>query len=79
MKKYKNYILLISALVVFAITACVSDDTDFSAIIAEREAFEVAAVELDYTDLDEAAEHFDADDNDYVENSSFDRVVSIAF
>jgi len=66
-----------------ALSACVNDDTDLSDIIKQYQV-QPAEVELDFTALAEADDVpvTDEDDsayNDYVENTSWDKVIKIAF
>lgn len=64
-------------------TACVNDDTDFSDIIAEYQV-EPESIELDFTALTEApdvpvTDENDSAYNDYVENTSWNKVMYIDF
>ena len=64
-------------------TACVNDDTDFSDIIAEYQV-EPENIELDFTALTEApdvpvTDENDSAYNDYLENTSWNKVMYIDF
>ena len=77
-----HYIVLAS-LAAIAMTSCVSDDTDMDDIIAEY-LEEPAAIELDFSVLTEPTDVpvTDEDDpayNDYVENTSWSKVININF
>ena len=77
-----QYIVLAS-LAAIAMTSCVSDDTDMDDIIAEY-LEEPAAIELDFSALTEPTDVpvTDEDDpayNDYVENTSWSKVININF
>lgn len=74
----KRYSLFLSLLI--ALSGCESDDTDFDAIIAEHEAtLEYKTIAFDATPLAEADEDYATDDMDYVENSTFSRVIYITY
>ena len=80
--KRLQYIVLAS-LAAIAMTSCVSDDTDMDDIIAEY-LEEPAAIELDFSALTEPTDVpvTDEDDpayNDYVENTSWSKVININF
>ena len=80
--KRLHYIVLAS-LAAIAMTSCVSDDTDMDDIIAEY-LEEPAAIELDFSALTEPTDVpvTDEDDpayNDYVENTSWSKVININF
>lgn len=80
MKKILYFSLLLTALV---LVSCEKDDTDFSDIIAEYQA-EPAEVELDFSALSEepdvtVTDENDSAYNDYVENSSWNKVIYIDF
>ena len=65
------------------LASCVNDDTDMDDIIAQYQV-EPASVELDYSDLNEAADvpvtdENDSAYNDYVENSPWSKEIEIAF
>jgi hypothetical protein len=82
MKKFLHYSLLLTAMTV-ALTACESDDTDMADIIAQYQA-EPVAVELDFSELSEApdvpvTDENDSTFNDYVENTTWDKVININF
>lgn len=65
---------------IIALCACESDDTDFDAIIAEHEAaLEYKEITFDTTPLAESEEEYAADDMDYVENSTFSRIIYITY
>ena len=81
MKKNLHFSLLLLALVGMA--SCVNDDTDMDDIIAQY-MVEPAAVELDYSTLTEdddtpVTDENDSTYNDYVENTSWDKVITIAY
>lgn len=65
--------MMIFACALFA--ACENDDTDFGDIIGggdnDEPEYVPCSVEFDYSPLDEPAESFPLDDNDYVENNTF--------
>ena len=66
-----------------AMASCQKDDTDFSDIIPQYQV-EPASIELDFSALSEApdvpvTDETDSAYNDYVENSSWSRVIHIAF
>lgn len=69
------YTLLAAAML---LASCTNDDTDFGQLVPDRD-FESLGVELDYSALTEPQETVPADDNDYMENNTFDAVVSISF
>ena len=80
--KRLHYIVLAS-LAAIAMTSCVSDDTDMDDIIAEY-LEEPATIELDFSALTEPTDVpvTDEDDpayNDYVENTSWSKVININF
>ena len=65
------------------LASCVSDDTDLADVIAQYQV-EPVDIELDFSDLAEAADVVVADENDpayndYVENSSWSKVIEIAY
>jgi len=72
----------------WGLAACESDDTDFSSLTSDRweddgsgsdgEVVAVKDFDIDTTPLAES-ETFSADDNDYVENSTFDYQVTISY
>ena len=77
------YFGLLVAVLGLMLVSCESDDTDMDDIIA---AYQVEPVEiaLDYSELSEAADvpvtdENDSAYNDYVENSSWNKVISISF
>ena len=77
-----SYLLLLAALTM-ALSSCENDDTDFDDIIAEYQA-EPASIELDYSDLSEVPDAVVTDENDsayndYVENTSWNKVIRITF
>ena len=82
MKKFLRYgFLLITLALVMA--SCVKDDTNLDDIIAQYMA-EPVAVELDFTELAEVPDvpvtnEDDPAFNDYVENTDWDKVISINF
>lgn len=67
------------------LTGCKNDDTDFSDLINSspndpaEEIPEPESIELDFSQLIEGEEVFSALDNDYVENSTFEKTVYITF
>lgn len=82
MKKFLRYSLLLAALTM-VMASCQKDDTDMDDIIAQYQV-EPAAVELDFTALDEAPDvpvtnENDSAYNDYVENTSWSKVINISF
>ena len=65
------------------LASCVSDDTDLADVIAQYQV-EPVDIELDFSDLAEAGDVVVADENDpayndYVENSSWSKVIEIAY
>ena len=82
MKKFLRYSLMLAALTL-VMASCVKDDTDMDDVIAQYQV-EPAAVELDFTELTEAADvpvtnEADPAYNDYVENTSWGKVMNIEF
>ena len=82
MKNILRYSLIMTALTLMFVS-CQKDDTDMDAIIAEY-LVEPVAVELDFSELNEApdvpiTDENDSAFNDYVENSPWSKVISIAF
>ena len=82
MRKILRY-SLIFATMAFALASCESDDTDLNDIIAQYQV-EPVSIELDYSDLSEAADvpvtdENDSAYNDYVENSPWNKVIHINF
>jgi hypothetical protein len=82
MKKFLHYSLLLAAMTM-VMASCQKDDTDMDDIIAQYQV-EPAAVELDFTTLDEAPDvpvtnENDSAYNDYVENTSWGKVIYINF
>ena len=82
MKKMIRYSLLLIALT-FVMASCEKDDTDMDAVLAQY-LVEPAAVELDFSALDEApdvpvTDENDSAYNDYVENSPWNKVITITF
>lgn len=71
----------------FAFFSCSDDDTDLGSLIEESEniedeienEYDILSIEFDTTPLEEVEEEFAEDDNDYVENSDFTRIVYIDF
>lgn len=67
------------------LSGCKNDDTDFSDLINSggdtpaEEVPEPEAIEWDFSELIEGEEIFSALDNDYVENSTFEKTVYITF
>ena len=81
--KKKIFMGLMAVVMGMALASCEKDDTDFTDIIAEYQV-EPAAVELDYSALSEASDvpvtdENDSAYNDYVENTSWTKVVTIDF
>lgn len=77
------YYSIVIALAGLTMASCQNDDTDMDDIIAMY-TIEPAAVELDFSDLAEApdvpvTDENDSAYNDYVENSPWNKVISIAF
>ena len=65
------------------LASCVNDDTDMDDIIAQYQ-IEPASIELDFSDLTEAADvpvtdENDSAYNDYVENTAWTRVIEIEY
>ncbi len=82
MNKILRYSLLLAALSLM-MASCEKDDTDMADIITQYQV-EPASIELDYSDLEEAADvpvtdENDSAYNDYVENSAWNRVVELNF
>ena len=82
MKKILRYSLLLTVLTL-VMASCENDDTDMDNIIAMYQV-EPASIELDYSDLTEAdddpvTDESDSTYNDYVENTSWDKVINIVF
>lgn len=82
MKKRLSYSLILVALALVT-ASCVKDDTDMDDIIA-RYQVEPVSIEMDYSALSEAddvpiTDENDSAYNDYVENSSWNKVIAINF
>lgn len=82
MRKLSYILLLLTALAV-TMTSCQKDDSDLYDVIAQYQV-EPAAIELDFSSLTEApdvpvTDESDSTFNDYVENSSWNKVINIAF
>ncbi|MBQ3730134.1 MAG: carbohydrate-binding domain-containing protein, partial [Muribaculaceae bacterium] len=82
MMRFLYYSLLVAALGA-ALTSCVNDDSDMDDIVAQY-LVEPAAIELDFSALDEApdvpvTDENDSTYNDYVENSPWNKVINITF
>lgn len=82
MKRFFYYSLLAVALGA-ALTSCVNDDSDMDDILAQY-LVEPAAIELDFSALDETpdvpvTDENDSAYNDYVENSPWNKVINITF
>ena len=82
MKRFLYYSLLAVALGA-ALTSCVNDDSDMDDILAQY-LVEPAAIELDFSAIDEApdvpvTDENDSAYNDYVENSPWNKVINITF
>lgn len=76
----QKYIAFFAVLVLLC--GCESDDSDFGDIIAalqEQQSDSVMSIAFDYTALDEEAETYAEDDNDYVENSTFSNVIYVVY
>ena len=84
MRKKIPFILLMAVMAMgLALVSCQSDDTDMDDIIALYQ-MEPVAVELDFSQMTEApdipvTDENDSAYNDYVENSPWNKVISIAF
>ena len=84
MRKKIHFIHLMAVMAMgLALVSCQSDDTDMDDIIALYQ-MEPVAVELDFSQLTEApdvpvTDENDSAYNDYVENSPWNKVISIAF
>ena len=84
MRKRIHFIHLMAVMAMgLALVSCQSDDTDMDDIIALYQ-MEPEAVELDFSELTEApdvpvTDESDSAYNDYVENSPWNKVISIAF
>ena len=84
MRKRIHFIHLMAVMAMgLALVSCQSDDTDMEDIIALYQ-MEPVAVELDFSQLTEApdvpvTDENDSAYNDYVENSPWNKVISIAF
>ena len=83
MKQILQFHILLLAIMTLGLTSCQSDDTDMADIIAQYQV-EPASIELDYSALTEAADvpvtdENDSAYNDYVENTAWNKVISIAF
>ena len=82
MKQLLRYTLMLTALAL-TMASCVKDDTDLDDIIAQYQVQPVS-IELDYSALSEAddvpvTDENDLAYNDYVENSAWNKVISITF
>lgn len=82
MKKRLSYSLILVALALVT-ASCVKDDTDMDDIIAQYQVKPVS-IEMDYSALSEAddvpiTDENDSAYNDYVENSSWNKVIAINF
>jgi hypothetical protein len=82
MKQLLRYTLMLTALAL-TMASCVKDDTDLDDIIAQYQVQPVS-IELDYSALSEAddvpvTDENDSAYNDYVENSAWNKVISITF
>lgn len=82
MKQLLRYTLMLTALAL-TMASCVKDDTDLDDIIAQYQVQPVS-IELDYSALSEAddvpvTDESDSAFNDYVENSAWNKVISITF
>lgn len=82
MKQLLRYTLMLTALAL-TMASCVKDDTDLDDIIAQYQVQPVS-IELDYSALSEAddvpvTDENDSAYNDYVENSAWNKIISITF
>lgn len=82
MKKILRYSLLLTALTL-VMTSCEKDDTDMADIIAQYQ-IEPVSIELDNSPLNETADvpvtdENDSTYNDYVENTTWSKVININF
>ena len=82
MKKFLRYSFLLGTLAL-VMASCQNDDTDMDDIIAQYQV-EPVAVELDFSELDEApdvpvTDENDSTYNDYVENTSWGKVIYISY
>ena len=82
MKKILHYSLLLAAMTM-GLASCENDDTDMADIIAQYQV-EPASIELDFTALTEApdvpvTDESDSAYNDYVENSTWSKVIMINY
>lgn len=71
-------VILAAVAALSSLASCESDDTDFSSIINPTPDYELREIDFNYTPLQET-ESVPGDDNDYVENSEFSRIVTISF
>ena len=79
----KLYHILLAALMITVMVSCVNDDTDMDDVLAQYQE-EPAQIELDYSALIEQSDvpvtdENDSAYNDYVENSSWNKTISIHF
>ena len=82
MKQLLRYSLMLTALALM-MASCVNDDTDMTDIIAQYQV-EPVSIELDFSNLSEVpdvpvTDENDSAYNDYVENSPWNKVISITF
>ncbi len=82
MKKFRYSLVALMTLLLF--TACVNDSSDLVVLKAIDEVLrseDVPEIEFNYDSYDtvEPASAIPADDNDYVENTTFDHIVNIAY
>ncbi len=82
MRKILHYSLLLTALALVTVS-CVKDDTDLADVIAQYQ-MEPVSIELDFSDLSETpdvpvTDENDSAYNDYVENSSWNKVIEINY
>ena len=82
MRKILHYSLLLTALAL-VMASCVKDDTDLADVIAQYQ-MEPVSIELDFSDLSETpdvpvTDENDSAYNDYVENSSWNKVIEINY
>ena len=82
MRKILHYSLLLTALALVT-ASCVKDDTDLADVVAQYQ-MEPVSIELDFSDLSETpdvpvTDENDSAYNDYVENSSWNKVIEINY
>ena len=82
-KMRKIMLALLTVALSGGLMSCVNDDTDMDDIIAQYQV-EPASIELDFSDLNEAADvpvtdESDSAYNDYVENTAWNKVIGIEY